>query len=402
MIKRPDGHTVLWVPRFWPSVGGTEFHSHELALRLSEEQRVTVVTHCTITESTQHPLAQLAAEAQFQEHNEGSLRTVTLAPHATKQTLLTFLGKHYEDSVIARRAYQLIFDHAFRESAMNLTTDADRIHCIYNGLTESAWLACDIAHKRNIPFIFTPQLYRRSSLIIALTEHEANWLASRGVDSTKIQILPYGPILTPSTELRADEPGSNLLQHRYILFLGRLVPGKGYQRLLDAFRLLAESDNNTSLVLVGPAEDSVFELIQAFNKELGQERVHLLQNVSQPLKTALIENAILMSVPSTRESLGGVYIEAMTCGIPVVALDRPVSRCVIDHEKDGLLVENTAQALASALASLINNPGLAHSMGMAGKAKVANRYAWPVIKKEMLNVYAQLDSLHQAEIRDAA
>jgi len=266
-------------------------------------------------------------------------------------------------------------------------------------------VAADLAEVHGIPFVFTPnvldtsatgsawathqfhQLYGRATRLIALTDHEARWLVAQGVDTQKISVVPYGPVLQARSSIQESGNMLNILNSRFILFLGRLVPEKGYQTLLSSFEALAASDADTQLVLVGPAEDSICSLVKSLNEKLGQARVHLLQDISQPLKTALLEDAAVLCVPSKRESLGGVYIEAMASGTPVVALNRPVSRCVISNEVDGLLVENSAEGVSKALKRLIDNPELARNMGLAGQQKVAEKYAWPVVTKKILSVY---------------
>jgi len=324
MTAVSDSHTVIWVPRFWPAVGGTEFHSHRLAQQIAMEHRVTVLSHCTRTESSQMSLTQSAAIAEPTDEVNGNLRTITLSPASGSASLLAYLGEHYETNTISRRAYSLCFDKAFRKEAKALLADADRIHFIYNGLTEAAFLAFDLADELNIPIVFTPNvldtpatgsawdsasfrlLYERADELIALTTHEKKWLIAHGASADKVSVVPYGPILTSRLPTQDAGDMQSLLESRFILFLARLVPEKGYELLLDAFKALVEDDADTQLVLVGPAEDSVRDMIEAFNESEGDNRVHLLQNVSQALKSALLEEAALLCVPSKRESLGGV------------------------------------------------------------------------------------------------
>jgi len=410
MSKQIDKHTVIWVPRFWPAVGGTEFHSHELARNLAHKHRVTVLTHCTETESAQQPLARLAALANSTVTEFGSLRIVKLSATQNYTRSLALLGQ-YELAGVRRRAYRYCFDKAFRSHASDRVADAKRIHFIYNGLTSAASLASDLASAYAIPFVFTPNvldtsntsawasrsfrdLYDRASQLIALTEHEADWLVQHGAHEKRITVVPYGPILQPrSTQDESDAAFYELMQSDFILFLGRLVPEKGYPILLEAFEKISNSDLQTQLVLVGPADESVSRLISELNAKFGKTRIHLLQNVTQPQKTALLEEAVMLCLPSSKESLGGVYIEAMACATPVVALDRAVSRCVIDHQQDGLLVDNNLNSLSSAIRRLLDNPAEVEKLGLAGRIKVSKRYAWPVVVRGIEAAYKLADEV---------
>ncbi len=403
-----DSHTVLWVPRYWPAVGGTEFHSHELAQYLSHDHRVSVLVHCTDTETPTEPLSVSAALTPASDTLDGTVRTVTLATPQPYVGILSRLGRWQSHSKIARKLYQLFFNLAFKESAGALLADADRVHFIYNGLTEAAALAAQLCAQQQIPFVFTPNaldtsdtgsdwaspsfkhLYKQADRLIALTQHEARWLMAQGAAAEKISVVPYGPILRARDSAQEQGDMASLLASRYVLFLGRLIPEKGFLPLIAAFERLAVDDWETQLVLVGPADASTQAQIERANRQYDRPRVRLILEVSQPLKTALIEQAAVLCLPSRQESLGGVYIEAMACGIPVIALDRPVSHCVIDDQKDGLLVANHAAAIADGMRTVLENPELARQLGIAGQAKVSRRFAWPVVINQILDVYSQL------------
>jgi len=415
-----DSHTVLWVPRYWPAVGGTEFHSHELAQHLSRTQCVTVLAHCTKTENSQQPLTASAVQTRFTDTTKGNVRTIELAPNRRYLNILTWLGQYYERNRIIRMFYKLFFSHAYKQSTSPFLKEADRIHFIYNGLTEAAFLAANQAAALNIPFIFTPNildtcdtgsdwdsasfhsLYEQADQLIALTEHEANWLVDRGINREKISVVPYGPILESRDPSMEHGAIGELLCTRYILFLGRLVPGKGANLLINAFKALSESDPSTHLVMVGPTTDHRSPIIDELIELSDNAKIHFIQDVSQPIKTALLEEATVLCVPSNSESLGGVYIEAMASKTPVIALDRPVSRCVIDHEKEGLLVTPDEQSLINGLRSLLDNPNLAEQMGLAGSLKVDKQFSWPVVSKNILDVYSKSDSECPIELRHAA
>jgi len=99
--------------------------------------------------------------------------------------------------------------------------------------------------------------------------------------------------------------------------------------------------------------------------------------VSPGEKRDLLATATLLVHPSRVESLGLVYLEAWANGLPVIAADTPVSREVIAHGSDGLLVPfgDVAQ-LAGAIRRLLEEPELRRSLGLAGKKKAESRFSW--------------------------
>lgn len=100
---------------------------------------------------------------------------------------------------------------------------------------------------------------------------------------------------------------------------------------------------------------------------------------------AAYRTARVMVVPSLgQESFGIILLEAMACGVPVVASDIPGYRSVIRNGVDGLLVPpGDAEALASSVVTLIGDEGLRRRLVEAGTAR-AEEYSWErlVIKVE--------------------
>jgi phosphatidyl-myo-inositol alpha-mannosyltransferase len=97
------------------------------------------------------------------------------------------------------------------------------------------------------------------------------------------------------------------------------------------------------------------------------------------------------------ESFGIVLLEAMASGKPIVATSIDGFREVINHGREGLLVDRkSSRQLAYALQTLINNEGLRRQMGEAGLLK-ARRYDWERVIDEVTDVYQQaIDSAEPA------
>jgi phosphatidylinositol alpha-mannosyltransferase len=95
--------------------------------------------------------------------------------------------------------------------------------------------------------------------------------------------------------------------------------------------------------------------------------------------------------PSTGfESFGIVLLEAMAAGKPIVATDIPGYRSVLEDGQEGLLVEpENEHALAEAIVNLLSNPTLRQEMSERGHRKAA-RYEWPIIARQILDLYEQL------------
>lgn len=101
--------------------------------------------------------------------------------------------------------------------------------------------------------------------------------------------------------------------------------------------------------------------------------------------------AHIVCLPSIREGLPTVLIEAAAAGRPIVASDVPGCREVVNHGENGLLVPpDDPNALAEALALLAGNPSLRHKMGAAGRLKAVKRFSNEKIIAATLMVYSDL------------
>jgi glycosyltransferase involved in cell wall biosynthesis len=382
-------------------MGGTELHTRKLANALSIDHNICVVTQCSTSENSSISLEQDANRGLNRSFFDGSVAVHQICSEISAKPLLRKLAKHHRRYKIARMLYSAVFCRSLYKRSSNIAVGADVIHFIYNGLTDSAMLAATIAKKRNIPFVLTPNildttnsknawnsmrfkyLYKAASKIIALTLHEAQWLVDQGVPRSKISVVPYGPILEEIPDANQFRQSKDMGDAKIVLFLSRIIPLKGYKLVLDACHDIWSKHPDTRIVFMGPTTPESKKSILEF----GDSRISLLENFNQQTKANALAACDLLCVPSRKESLGVVYIEAAFNGKPVVGLDIPVLHEVIEHGKDGLLVDESAQSVGEAVISLLSNPETSRAMGEAGKAKAMEKFDWPKVKANISDIY---------------
>ena len=99
-------------------------------------------------------------------------------------------------------------------------------------------------------------------------------------------------------------------------------------------------------------------------------------------------------LPSYREGLPKSLIEAAACALPLITTDVPGCREVVTHERDGLLVPvRDADALATAIVRLHDDPDLAARLGRAARDKAMREFDERVVIAKTLAVYQSLLSL---------
>ncbi|MBB5933374.1 glycosyltransferase family 4 protein [Streptomyces zagrosensis] len=203
---------------------------------------------------------------------------------------------------------------------------------------------------------------------------------------TTILAIPNG---VPRPEV---EPSS--LDSRVIVSAGRLVAVKRYDRLINAFAAVAADYPDWTLRLYGrgPERPKLRRLID----ELGlYDRVFLMGAVS-PIETEWAKGAVA-AVASDMESFGMTIVEAMHCGVPVIATDCPHGPAeIISHGQDGLLVPLAkdepipgAGVYADALRSLMSDETLRRKLGAGALAK-ASSFAPDVIGRRYEELFTTL------------
>lgn len=161
-----------------------------------------------------------------------------------------------------------------------------------------------------------------------------------------------------------------------VVFVGRDEPRKGLDVLLEAWPAVKEAHPGAALRVIGSARHDA------------PDGVTYLGRVSETDKREELACARVMAAPNLGgESFGIVLIEGMAAGCTVVASDLAAFRAVAD---DGaVLVEpGDAAALGSALASLLGDEALAHSVAERG-SRVVDRYDWAGVTAAYIDAYRE-------------
>lgn len=174
---------------------------------------------------------------------------------------------------------------------------------------------------------------------------------------------------------------------KIIISAGRLAEEKNWSILLQAFALAQKSYSNMRLVLIGdgPQAEELHELAG----ELGvAERVLFTGKVPFDEIPNYLKAADLFSFASITETQGLVTLEAMAAGLPVVAVAASGTRDILQNGKQGFLVENDAQALASGIIKLVESPSLMSRFKSAALRK-SRTFENRRLAQKMLDVYEQ-------------
>ena len=174
---------------------------------------------------------------------------------------------------------------------------------------------------------------------------------------------------------------------RYILFLGRLVPEKKPDFLIQAFKIL--DNTGWKLVLAGENSDT-----QKFSAELhklaqGNSDIIFTGELRGSYLAEIVKGAGLFVLPSDLEGLPLTMLEAMREGIPIVASNIPPHQQLLGSDRGLLFDSNSVLACAKALEQAMLNPQESAVMAKKAQEHVKTNYDWSKITADYLAVYAQ-------------
>lgn len=180
------------------------------------------------------------------------------------------------------------------------------------------------------------------------------------------------------------------MDHRLVLFVGRLVAEKGVQVLLEAAPSVLRIQPRTLFLIAGrgPYGDD----LRALAGRLGlEEHVRFLGHIGESEKHQLMREASAVVVPSLYEPFGIIALEAMAAGAPVVASDTGGLGEIIDHRVTGLKVPpGDPAALARALDEVLTDEALARGLAARAAVRVRERYSWEAVSEQTQTLYEEV------------
>ncbi|MFI7612866.1 glycosyltransferase [Nonomuraea terrae] len=231
-------------------------------------------------------------------------------------------------------------------------------------------------------------LGRRANAVIAGSGDEESALIRLGVPRNNIAIVPYG-VDTERFQRRGAVASKG--NRRRLLHVGPLSIERGAHTIVRALQGLGDVE----LVIAGGPEPEQLEQdrdarrLRALAEQLGvADRVTLLGQVKRSAVPKLMRSAdAVVSVP--REAVTGIVaLEAMACGVPVIASAVGAHLDSIVDGVTGLLVPPDRPARTARMArELLTDPTLRTALGYAAADRARSRYSWERVSQELVRVY---------------
>lgn len=170
----------------------------------------------------------------------------------------------------------------------------------------------------------------------------------------------------------------------YILSLGRIVPEKGLQYLIKAFR---ECSSDKKLVIAGGSESNKDYYNQLLTLAEGDERIIFTGYVYGQEVQELYSNAYIFALPSNLEGMANALLEAMSYGNCCLISDIPENTEVV-HDKAPSFEKGNEADLQKKLQTLLDDESLVRKYKEEAAPYILDRYNWDIVVDQMLRVYA--------------
>jgi glycosyltransferase involved in cell wall biosynthesis len=207
-----------------------------------------------------------------------------------------------------------------------------------------------------------------------------------GIPAKRIEVFYDGVDIKLIDSVKSGKRESNT-----IAYVGRLIPHKHVEDLIEVVRLLKKEIPSIRLKVIGGGQE--LESLKLLAKKQGLEKSIIFFGIVPEYKDLIreLKKSQLFVLPSTREGFGIVLVEAFACRIPAIAYRSDGVVEVIDDSLNGFLVrQRDVKTLAKKIKLLLINKKQANSFAKNGREKTEKLFNWDKIADELERFYLNL------------
>ncbi len=247
------------------------------------------------------------------------------------------------------------------------------------------------ALKRMYNLIIGNKIIRNADAVIAISRDEFSHFKEYSVKPTRMKWIPNG--INPEDYVGSDpnafRKAYNLPQNPFILFVGRLAAIKGPDLLLEAFSNLKNRFSNYHLLFAGSGDGMQKELEKRAVNSGVKDRVHFLGFLNGTEKSWALHASDLLVIPSRREAMSIVVLEAGITETPVLATDQ-CGLSEIETIGGGMVVPASVNGIHSGLEKILSKHDDFPEMGARLKQFVLERFTWDSIAEKYIGLYREI------------
>ena len=225
------------------------------------------------------------------------------------------------------------------------------------------------------------KLLERTDMLTTVSRHVAQELQEYGVNPNEVTVIGNG------VDEKMFTPVQNKTEDRYILYTGRLGYRKGLFDLIECGKYICKEYPDVSFVI--PGKGILQSKLQERVEELSLgDRFKFLGYVRKEELIRLYQSATVYVIPSHYEGLPTTLLEAMSCGLPVVATAVSGNLEVISSGENGILIPpKSPKEMADAISMLLDDKEMRKKLGKNARETIKKRFTWDIISDNVLRCY---------------
>jgi glycosyltransferase involved in cell wall biosynthesis len=346
--SRAERKRILVIINEWPveMMGGSELHMLQVARCWSADHDVDVLLPRTAYVHAQSYLKgqAIVTDSLLEKQTANLLGRLALMSSRVFRILLSPPQKKY-DVIVAASHYLTDVVPAVYLLGRNPSSKFIAYH--HSGVSAGNWM---LAFLRKVNDAISLRLLQRhANLIFAITQPIKDSLILRGIDERRILITDNA---ASKVECNVD-PEAVLFDG---CFVGRLEKGKGVFDLVTIWKTVSDEIPTAKLAIIGAGSEKD-RLVKVIDEARLNKNIVLCGFVDDKKKFEVMHRSKLFLLPSYVDARPIAIIEAMGCGLPVVAYDLPALRPI--WGQDVLYVPQTdTGAFAATVIKLLEDPRL--------------------------------------------
>lgn len=373
----------MLIARFYPEIGGTELQ----ALRLSQALKARGINVFIVTQ-------RLKNLKKFEEINGLKIHRL-FSPGQGRFASFIFMLSSLMFLVRKRAEYDIIHVHLASSPAISACLAGrilnKKVVVKLGGARQTGDIVTSrktflgrikLAFLRQYVDIFVyPSKEIEKELLNANFQLEKCKYMPNGVD-----IYQFSPVSINEKDKLRQQLG--LPQTKIAIFVGRLETGKGMEWLLEVWGKIVKNIPQSSLIILGEG-----------NMKYKLEKLAIIHKIENSVKfigcqenvNVYLQAADVFVFPSEGEGLANSLLEAMACGLPIVATNIGGTNEIIINSKNGILVNfQDSQALMEHISSLFKDQSRAQELGQYARKTVEDNYSLENISQQYSDLYKNL------------
>ena len=367
---------------FPPDVGGIQTYSWEVTRRLAA--RVDALEVVAPRRPNAEEIDRAAPVPVTRLPGRSDLLPLSLLP------VLPFRARSLQADVAFHAQWQTVVASVLARALLGrprrIVCAAHGRELLFNPAPPSSGLDAEYDRLRQF-------LLHQVDTFLPVSRYTAGLLRDRGIPPHRVHVVPNG------TDPERFHPGDGaslrerlgLTDRPLLLTVGRLVPRKGIDTVLQALPSIAERCPEVAYVIAGTGPDQ--SRLEQLAERLGvQEHVRFVGNVDHDRLPLYYSAADLFVMPAREdppdvEGFGLVFLEANACGTPVIgARSGGIPDAVRDGETGLLVPPDAPDAFTEAALRVLTDPDLAQTLGQQGRHRAVHEASWDHIADRIHDV----------------